>query len=334
MTNEKKTVLVTGGAGFIGSYLCERLIEDAHVICLDNLLTSDVSNIESLLNNPDFEFIKCDINGPIDLESYPELERFQIAVKGVQEIYHLACPTSAKKFDHLRIQTLLSNSVGMQHVLDLAVKYRSRFLQLSTSVVYGPRPVDGHKFVETELGIMNHLSPRGCYDEGKRFAETAAMTYASVYGLDVRIARIFRTYGPRQRLNDGEMVPDFVVDAIDGKDLVIYGDEKFKTVLLYVTDAVDGLVRLMRAPKNPGPVNFGGDVDIPLVEVAQQVVTMTGSASKVVFEPPLLFMTQMGIPDTRKAVDELGWVPLVRLEDGLKKSIEYAIVTKGRTRNL
>jgi UDP-glucuronate decarboxylase len=334
MANEKKTVLVTGGAGFIGSYLCERLIEDARVICLDNLLTSDVSNIESLLNNPDFEFIKCDVSAPIDLESYPELARFQLDVKGIQEIYHLACPTSAKKFDHLRIQTLLANSVGMCHVLDLAVKYRSRFLQLSTSVVYGPRRPDGSKFLETDLGIMNHLSPRGCYDEGKRFAETAAVTYSSVYGLDVRIARVFRTYGPRQRLNDGEMVPDFVVDAIDGKDLVIYGDEKFSTGLLYVSDAVDGLVRLMRVPKNPGPVNFGGDIDIPLVEVARQVITMTNSTSKVVFEPPLLFMTQLGLPDTRKAVDELGWVPLVRLEDGLKKSVEYAIVTKGRTRNL
>lgn len=334
MANEKKTVIVTGGAGFIGSHLCERLLENSRVICLDNFLTSDVSNIESLLNNPDFEFIKCDINEPLDLEKYPELERFQLPVKGVQEIFHLACPTSAKKFDHLRIQTLLANSVGMQHVLDLAVKYRSRFLQLSTSVVYGPRPTDGHKFVETELGIMNHLSPRGCYDEGKRFAETAAMTYAAVYGLDVRIARIFRTYGPRQRLNDGEMVPDFVVGALDGKDLIIYGDEKFSTVLLYVTDAVDGLIRLMHAAKNPGPVNFGGDTDIPLVEVAKQVIAMTGSASQVVFEPPLLFMTQMGIPDTRKAVDELGWVPLVRLEDGLKKSIEYATVTKGRARSL
>ena len=276
MPNDKKTVIVTGGAGFIGSHLCERLIEDARVICLDNFLTSDVSNIESLLNNPDFEFIKCDINAPLDLESYPELERFQLPVKGVQEIYHLACPTSAKKFDNLRIQTLLANSVGMCHVLDLAVKYRARFLHLSTSVVYGPR----------------------------------------------------------QRLNDGEMVPDFVVDAIDGKDLIIYGDEKFRTALLYVSDAVDGLVRLMRVSKNPGPVNFGGDTDIPLVEVARQVVALTGSASKVVFEPPLLFMTPMGIPDTRKAVDGLGWVPLVRLEDGLKKSVEYAIVTKGRTRNL
>jgi UDP-glucuronate decarboxylase len=216
-------------------------------------------------------------------------------------------------------------------VLDLAVKYRARFLQLSTSVVYGARNTDHPRFLETDLGITNHLSPRGCYDEGKRFAETAAMTYAAVYGLDVRIARVFRTYGPRQRLHDGEMVPDFVVDALDGKDLVIFGDETFATALVYVTDAVDGLVRLMRAPKNVGPVNIGGDQDIPLTEVANTVIRMTGSSSKVVFEPPLLFMTPMGLPDTRKAVDELGWIPLVRLEDGLKKSIEYATVMKGRS---
>lgn len=334
MAGEKKTVVVTGGAGFIGSHLCERLLQDARVICVDNFITSDVSNIESLLKNSDFEFVRLDVSEPFDLEAMPELSRFQINVKGIQEMYHLACPTSAKKFDHLRIQTLLANSYGMRNVLDIAVKYKAKVLHASTSVVYGPRRPDTLKFAENDLGISNQASPRACYDEGKRFAETACATYAAVHGLDVRIARIFRTYGPRQRLNDGEMVPDFVIDALEGRDLVIYGDENFSTALLYVTDLVDGLVRLMQGPKNPGPVNFGSDVDMKLVDVARMLIEMTASKSKVVFEPPLLFMTQLGLPDTRKAAEELGWIPLIRLEDGLKKTIEYTLVTKGLARNI
>lgn len=335
MADEKRIALVTGGAGFIGSHLCERLLTDGQqVICVDNFITSDVSNIESMLKNPDFEFIKLDINEPFDLESFPELARFKINVRGIQDVYHLACPTSAKKFDNLRIQTFLANSVGMRNVLDMAVKYKSRLLHASTSVVYGARREDGAKFKETDLGITNHASPRACYDEGKKFAEAACFTYASVFGLDIRIARIFRTYGPRQRINDGEMVPDFVVDALEGRDLVIYGDEGFSTALLYVTDVVDGVVRLMRASKNPGPVNFGGDEDIRLADVAKKVIAMTGSSSKLVFEAPLLFMTRLGLPDLRKAGDELGWIPLVRLEDGLKRAIEYTLVTKGLARNI
>jgi UDP-glucuronate decarboxylase len=335
MADSKKLALVTGGAGFIGAHLCERLLADGQqVICVDNFITSDVSNIETLLKNPDFEFVKLDINETIDLEKYPELARFQVGVKGIQEIYHLACPTSAKQFDSLRVQTLLANSVGMRNVLDLAVKYKSRFLHGSTSVVYGPRRADGSKFVESDLGVVNQASPRACYDEGKRFAETACFTYAAVFGLDVRVARIFRTYGPKERINDGEMVPDFVIDALEGRDLVIYGDEDFTTSLLYVTDLVDGLVRLMRLSKNPGPVNFGGDEAVKLAGVARKVIQMTGTEAKVVFEPPLLFMTQQGLADTRRAVDELGWIPLVRLDDGLKRTIEYTMVTRGLARNL
>ncbi len=335
MAAEKRIAVVTGGAGFIGSHVCERLLADGQqVICIDNFITSDVSNIESMLKNSDFEFIKLDINEAFDLETFPELARFKLNVHGVQEIYHFACPTSAKKFDNLRVQTFLANSVGMRNVLDLAVKYKARLLHASTAVVYGPRHADGSKFKETDLGVTNHASPRACYDEGKRFAETACFTYSSVFGLDTRIARIFRTYGPKQRLNDGEMVPDFVIDALEGRDLVIYGDENFSTALLFVTDLVDGLVRLMRASKNPGPVNFGGDEDLKLADVARKVIAMTNSSVQVKFEAPLLFMTPLGLPETRKAVDELGWIPLVRLDDGLKRTIEYTLVTKGLAHNI
>lgn len=333
MTEEKKIVVVTGGAGFIGSHLCEKLLETSRVICIDNFLTSDVANIDSMLRNPDFVFLKHDLNEPIDLASFPDLDRFRVDVKGINEIYHLACPTSAKNFDHLRIQTLLTNSVGMHNVLEMAVKQKARMLHASTSVVYGPRKEEDQKFDETDIGIIDQASPRACYDEGKRFAETACYTYSSVHGLDVRVARIFRTYGPKQRLSDGEMIPDFVVDALEGRDLIVYGDEEMSTSLLYVTDLIDGLIRLMNIPENPGPVNFGADKQIKLHEVAQDIINLTGSSSKVVHEPPLIFITKQGMADSRKAVDSLGWIPLVRLEDGLKKTIEYTQVTKGLTRN-
>jgi UDP-glucuronate decarboxylase len=329
---DKKNILVTGGAGFIGSFLCERLLKDCRVICVDNFVTSEQLNIDHMLKNPDFEFIRADINEPLDLEKYPELERFKIKFQGIQEVYHMACPTSAKKFDQYKHQTLLSNSIGMRVALDLAVKYKAKFFQASTSVVYGPRPADDHLFKEEEFGLMNHMTPRACYDEGKRFAETMCYTYRDIYGLDVRIARIFRTYGPRLALFDGQMIPDFVTDALDNRDLVIYGDENFRTSLIFVSDVVDGIVRLMKMPKDPGPVNLGSDYDVKLVDVAKKVIELTNSQSKIVFNPPLLFMSQLGLPDLTRAKEQLGWIPLVSMEQGLKKSIEFAIAQKGLSR--
>jgi UDP-glucuronate decarboxylase len=330
---DKKNVLVTGGAGFIGSYLCERLLKDSKVICVDNFITSAENNIDHLLKDTNFEYIRADINEPFDLEKYPELDRFKLKFQGIQEIYHLACPTSAKKFDQFRAATTLANSVGMRNVLDLAVKYGARFFQASTSVIYGPRPEDGHLFKESEYGLVNHLTPRSCYDEGKRWAETMAWTYQQVHGIDVRIARIFRTYGPRMLLYDGQMLPDFITNAIEGKDLVIYGDENFRSSLIYVSDVVDGIVKLMRLPKDPGPVNIGSDYDIKLVDVAKRIIELTNSSSKIVFEPALMFMTQLGLPDLTKAKEQLGWIPLVPLEQGLKKSIEYTVAQKGLASN-
>jgi UDP-glucuronate decarboxylase len=320
---EKNNVLVTGGAGFIGSHLCEKLIKNNRVICLDNFSTSSVSNIDFLLQHPDFAFLKHDICQPFDPEAFPELERFKIKFQGIQEIYHLACPTSAKDFDRFKAATLDANSVGMKNILDLAVRYKAKFVQASSSVVYGPRTESISVFKEDDTGCVNHLTPRSCYDEGKRFTETMVNTYREVHGLDVKIARIFRTYGPRERLFDGEMVPDFVIDAIDNKDLVIYGDENFSTALCYVDDIVSGLIKLMAAPADIGPVNFGSNEDLKLVDVAQKIIEMTASESKIVFAEQLLFMTQLGLPDTGKARELLGWVPLVRLEDGLQKAIDY-----------
>jgi UDP-glucuronate decarboxylase len=326
---EKKNILVTGGAGFIGSFLCERLLKDNKVICVDNFITSSEGNIDYLLPNPNFEFLRADINEPLDLEKYPELDRFKIKFQGIQEIYHMACPTSAKKFDQFKHQTLLSNSVGMRNVLDMAVKYKSKFFLASTSVVYGPRPADGHLFKEEEFGAFNHLSPRGCYDEGKRWAETMANTYRDVHNVDVRMARIFRTYGPRMLLYDGQMIPDFITDALENKDLVIYGDDKFRTSLVYVSDVVDAITKLMKLPKDPGPINIGSDYDVKLIDVAAKIIKLTNSSSKVVFEPPILFMSALGLPDLTKVKDVLGWIPMVPLEQGLMKSIEYTTAHKG-----
>jgi UDP-glucuronate decarboxylase len=324
---EKKNVLVTGGAGFIGSFLCERLLKDHKVICVDNFITSQQANINQLLKNPDFEFIKHDISEPFDLEAFPELERFKIKFQGIQEIYHLACPTSPKQFEAFRHATLLANSVGMRNVLDLAVKYKAKFFQASTSVVYGTRPEDGHLLTENEFGAFDHMEAHACYDEGKRFAETMCMTYRDVHKVDTRIGRIFRTFGPRQQLADGHMIPDFVLDAIDGRELVIYGGESFRSSLIYISDVVDAIMRLMDAPQDPGPVNIGSDYDLKLADVAQKIVELTGSQSKIVYRDSLPFMRVLGLPDLSK-LKEMGWIPLVSLEQGLKKTIEYTIAHK------
>lgn len=326
---ERKNVIVTGGAGFIGSFLCERLIKDSNVICIDNFSTSAVANIEHLFKEPNFELIRHDINQPLDLEVFPELKHFKIPFQGIQEIYHLACPTSAKRFDQFKMETLKSNSIGINNILDMARKYNAKFFLASSSVVYGPRN-DNHPHVsEEEFGIMNHLTPRGCYDEGKRWSETAAFTYADVYKLDVRIGRIFRTYGPRMPLRDGQVVPDFVIDALEEKPVTIYGDQNFKTSLLYVSDAVDAIVKTMTTSKNHGPLNIGSDVDVLLVGVVEKILEMTKSKSSIIFEQPMLFMSQLPLPNITKIKEAISWFPLVSLEQGLAKTIEYTIARRG-----
>jgi UDP-glucuronate decarboxylase len=321
----KKNVLVTGGAGFVGSHLCEALLKTSKVICLDDFSNSTPANIEHLLKDSDFELLKLNINQPFNLDDFPELEKFKIKFQGVQEIYHLACPTSAKNFNQFKIETLLSNSVGTYHVLEMAVKYKARFVLGSSAVVYGPRRPETAAFSEADMGMVDNLSPRACYDEGKRFAETMTSTYMQVYKIDAKIARIFRTYGPRLKLFDGQMISDFIVDAIRGKDLVIYGDETFSSSLIYVSDVIDGLIKLMASPVGTGVVNFGDERAHLLYDVAKSIIEKIGSKSKILFEKPLDFITPLGLPDIRKAKNELGWMPLVMLEDGLKKTIDYTI---------
>jgi len=325
---EKKNVVVTGGAGFIGSHLCEYLLKSAKVICLDDFSNSNPQNIKHLLQYPDFEFIKVDVNKPLDLESFDELEKFKVKFQGVQEIYHLACPTSPKDFEKLKMKSLWANSSSMVNTLDLAVKHHAKYVFASSSVVYGNASAKGEAFSEDHQGIVNHLSPRACYDEGKRFAETCVETYSQVHGLDAKIARVFTTYGPRMKLYIGSLIPDFIISAIDGKDLVIYGDETLTMSLCYISDMVDGLHRLMSAPPDVKIVNLGDDQTVKLVDVANMIIQMTNSSSKVVFEDPLLFLTHKGSADLTYVKDKLGWMPLVRLQDGLAKTIDYTIANK------
>lgn len=325
---DKKNVIVTGGAGFIGSHLCERLLREAKVICMDDLSNSNIQNIQHLLQYPDFEFIKCDVNHPIDLDTFPELEKFKVRFQGVQEIYHLACPTSPKNFEEKKMQSLWSNSNAMISTLDLAVKYRAKYVFASSSVVYGSPEGDHSIFTEEYEGRVNHLSPRSCYDEGKRFAETCVATYSQVYGVDAKIARIFTTYGPRMQLRHGLLVPDFILDALEGRNLVIYGDPTTTLSLCFASDTVDGLIRLMHAGPEVSLVNIGHDSVTTIGDVAQQIITMVKSSSQIVLEEPLAFITLKGTPDLHRAKEQLGWLPLVRLEDGLRKTMDYAIANK------
>ncbi len=325
---EKKNVIVTGGAGFLGSHLCERLLREAKVICIDDLSNSTIHNIDHLLQYPDFEFIKYDVNNPIDLDAFPELDKFKVKFQGIQEIYHLACPTSAKNFEQLKMHSLWANSSAMLSTLDLAVKYRAKYVFASSSVVYGEANPDKITFVEEDEGKVNHLSPRGCYDEGKRFAETCVSTYKQVHGIDAKIARIFSSYGPRMKLRDGLLIPDFIIDALEGRDLVIYGDPNNAQSLCYISDIVDGLVRLMKSSPEVSLVNLGSDQMFRIIDIAEYIIKMTESHSKVLFEEPLEYMSKKGIPDLRRAKEGLSWLPLVRLEDGLRKTIDYTIANK------
>lgn len=325
---EKKNVLVTGGAGFIGSHLCERLLKEAKVICLDDFSNSDTQNISHLLQYPDFEFINHDVSKVFDPAQFDELDKFKVKFQGIQEIYHLACPTSPKDFESLKMQTLASNSLSMFNTLDLAVKYHAKYVFTSSSVVYGNVTEENNHFKEEYQGVVDHLSPRACYDEGKRFAESCVETYRQVHKLDAKIARIFTTYGPRMRLFKGFLIPDFIVSAIEGKDLVIYGDEDLNSAMLYVDDVVTGIISLMSSQSEVKLVNIGNDITVKMVDVANMIIKMTDSKSKIIFDDSLLFLTKKGAADLTYVKDALGWMPLIRLEDGLKKTAEYVIANK------
>jgi len=321
---EKKNVLVTGGAGFIGSHLCDALVRDSHVICMDNFSTSTVANIEHLLQNPNFEFINHDVTQPFDLESYDELARFQMPFQGIQEIYHLACPISKRYFENFKIATVLTNSIGIKNVLDVAVKYQSKILYASSSVLYGSRRPESHFVSESGECHVDHLTDRGAYDEGKRFSEAVLFTYANVYGLDVKISRLFRTYGSRMKIDDGNLLPDMINNALDGKDILIPGSEDAKLGLCHVSDIIDGMLRHMNSPVDVTLLNLGSDQEQYLSSIAGTIIKLAASTSRVRFDSSVPGLFEAPLPDISKAKQVLQWLPLMRVEDGLRSMLDYA----------
>lgn len=325
---DKKNVLVIGGAGFIGSHLCDELIKDAKVICVDNFSSGQEKNIDHLLANPDFEFINHDIIKAINLEEFPELQKFKIEFQGIQEIYNLACPMSVKNFKRNKIETMLTNSLGIKNSLDLAVRYGAKFLHFSSSVVYGLFDDFDKKIPEDYVGKIDQLSERSVYDEGKRFAETMVVNYREEYGIDAKIIRIFRTFGPRMPLNDEQMIPDFIVNALDDKDIVIQGDENFSSSFCYVSDCIDAAIKMMGS-KFYGPLNIGSDIKVNLTTFANKILDVIKSKSKIVYAKEALFMKPLCLPDLTKARNELGWLPIVTLDTGLNKTINDLRAKKG-----
>lgn len=319
---DKKNVLVAGGAGFIGSHLCDELIKTCKVICVDNFISGSERNIDHLLASPDFIFINHDLSQPLDLEKLEDLKKFKIEFQGLQEIYNLACPMSARDFLDNRLATLMANSYLIKNLLDLALKYKSKFIHFSSSVVYGPRRADesNKQIPESDLGYVDMLSDRSAYDEGKRFAETMTVNYRAIYGLDTKIIRLFRTYGPRMELNDDQMIPDYIVNAIENKDIVIHGHENFSSSFCYIEDIIDAITKLMKTDLS-GPINIGSDVDVSFSDLAKIIIKETDSKSLVIFDEAKLFYSELILPDIRKAKSELNWMPVVTLENGLKKTI-------------
>jgi UDP-glucuronate decarboxylase len=304
-----KRILITGGAGFLGSHLCEHLLAQGHdIICLDNFFTGSKNNILHLLSNPHFELIRHDIINPIFLE--------------VEEIYNLACPASPVHYQYNPIKTIKTNVMGAINTLGLAKRVRATILQASTSEVYGDPEIHPQK--EDYWGRVNPIGIRSCYDEGKRAAECLMMDYHRQNHVNIKIVRIFNTYGPRMAPDDGRVVSNFIVQALRGEDITVFGDGSQTRSFCYVDDMIDGLIRMMGTPKGfLGPVNLGNPAEFTILELAEILIRMTGSPSKIVFKPlPQDDPTQRK-PDITLAQKKLGWQPRVPLKEGLAKTIEY-----------
>lgn len=325
---DRKNVLVFGGAGFIGSHLCDELVKTCKVICVDDFSTGSEINIDHLLSNQNFKFIRHDISSPLNIEELQELETFKIQFQGIQEIYNLACPTSPKNFKSQIIANLLANSYVIRNILDLAVKYEAKILHYSSSVVYGTRPDDGRKLDENYQGVVNFLSDRSSYDEGKRFAETMIMNYRNFYNLDAKIIRLFRTYGPRMKLDDNQMIPDFISQALEDQPLVIYGNEKFSSSFVYVSDVIDASIKMMDRD-NVTILNIGSDIDIPFGKIAEKIINITGSKSGITYQDETFFMSNLPLPDVSRALDQIGWLPIITLDNGLQKTVDDLRASKG-----
>ncbi|MBE6091633.1 MAG: SDR family oxidoreductase [Selenomonas ruminantium] len=301
-------VLVTGGAGFLGSHLCDRLLTEGNdVICLDNLFTGSKDNIRHLLANPYFEFIRHDVTEPICLE--------------VDQIYNLACPASPVHYQYDPIKTAKTSVMGAMNMLGLAKRTKARILQASTSEVYGDPQV--HPQPESYWGSVNPIGIRSCYDEGKRLAETLFFDYHRQNGVDIRVIRIFNTYGPRMNSSDGRVVSNFIVQALRGENITVYGDGTQTRSFCYVDDLIDGMVRMMEAENFTGPVNLGNPREFTMLELAEKVIQLTDSKSRIVHEPLPSDDPMQRRPVIDLAREKLGWQPTIELEKGLKRTIAY-----------
>jgi UDP-glucuronate decarboxylase len=305
----EKRVLVTGGAGFLGSHLCERLLAEGHdVLAVDNYFTGRRDNVAHLMDNPRFEIMRHDITFPLYVE--------------VDQIYNLACPASPVHYQFDPVQTTKVSVVGAINMLGLAKRVKAKIFQASTSEVYGDPTV--HPQTEEYRGSVNTIGPRACYDEGKRCAETLFFDYLRQHKLRIKVVRIFNTYGPRMHPNDGRVVSNFIVQALKGENITIFGDGMQTRAFCYVDDLIDGFVRMMATPDNiTGPINLGNPVEIPMVELAKRVLKLTGAKSNLVFRPLPVDDPMQRCPDITKAKATLGWEPSVDLDEGLTKTIEY-----------
>ena len=305
----RKRVLVTGGAGFLGSHLCERLLSEGNeVICVDNFFTGRKQNIAHLMDNPYFEVLRHDITFPLFIE--------------VDEIYNLACPASPVHYQFDPVQTTKTSVVGAVNMLGLAKRLKIKILQASTSEIYGD-PKE-HPQPETYWGNVNTTGPRACYDEGKRCAETLFFDYNRQNGVPIKVVRIFNTYGPRMLPNDGRVVSNFIVQALEGEDITIFGEGNQTRSFCYVDDLVEGFLRMMAGPDDfTGPVNLGNPGEFTIKELAEKVIAMTGTKSKLTYKPLPQDDPKKRKPDITLAGDRLGWEPKVPLDEGLEKTVEY-----------
>ncbi len=309
MAMDSKKILITGGGGFLGSHLCERLLNEGHeIICLDNFFTGNKHNIVHLMSNPRFEVLRHDVTLPLFIE--------------VDEIYNLACPASPIHYQHDPVQTTKTCVHGAINMLGLAKRTGAKIMQASTSEVYGDPEI--HPQVESYWGKVNPIGIRSCYDEGKRCAETLFLDYHRQHGLDIKIARIFNTYGPKMHADDGRVVSNFVVQALKGEDITIYGDGQQSRSFCYVDEMVDAFIRLMGTGDDfIGPVNLGNPGEFTIRELAEKTLAMVGSKSKLINEPLPEDDPRQRQPDITLAKEKLGWEPVITLDEGLQKTIEY-----------
>lgn len=316
---EKPIALVVGGAGFIGSHLCDQLIKNFKVICLDDLSSGRIENISHLLRNPHFEFVRHNISKPIDLENIKELKSFRVDLFGLKQIFHLASPSNPMDLEKLPIETLLINSLGTKNILDLSLKYKAKFLFTSSSSIYRESE---EKIKEDHLAKIDPRKAENFLPIAKQFAENLIVNYQKKYNLDLKIVRLFNIYGPREKLFNGRVISNFIGNALEEKDLVVYGDGEQVRTFCYVSDAIEGMVRMINSSET-GPINLGGEEEITISQLGQRIIELSQEKIKIVFKKERASRFRKVVPDLSLAHQKLEWIPIVRLEQGLKKTLAW-----------